>query len=120
MVAAAAVAAGPGEWPHLFLVEGGGGIREGRGSPDRWGVAEAALAEEAGAGAGAGTSREGSGMREGDAWDTRSGRPRERLPTLVDGLDGEAPADVGTGTAATELDRPCADVGNAERPGTSG
>lgn len=97
------------------MVEGGGGIREGRGSPDRWGAAEAALAEVAGAGAG--TSREGSGMREGDAWDTRSGSPRERLPTL-DGLDGEAPADVGTGTAATEFDRPCADVGNAERPGT--
>lgn len=29
----------------LFLVEGGGGIREGRGSPDRWGVAEAAAVE---------------------------------------------------------------------------
>lgn len=44
-VTAAVVAAGPGERPHLFLVEGGGGIREGRGSPDRWGVAEAAAVE---------------------------------------------------------------------------
>lgn len=43
--AAAAAAAGPGERPHLFLVEGGGGIREGRGSPDRWGVVEAAAVE---------------------------------------------------------------------------
>lgn len=59
-------------------------------------------------------------MREGDACGTRSGRPRERRPTLDGLLEGEAPADVGTGTAATELDRVCADVGNAERPGTSG